>query len=202
MQLVTGRAGSRVGSGGEPLEGAERRSASPSTQRLQLSPQLPASYLLAALSVCVELRSLSGKTDVVHQEAGSTLLRAGVISGFTEERRVAPGAERQVSLGSQRSPECVITLRFGKSGRAPRGKRFPEEPLTQASSVRLRATAFVPPGPGEAASVQSSGLLLAQVYPSVLAGLTLRACRRGHLAPRPRQAMTLRPRVLGSPCEL
>lgn len=68
MQLVTGRAGSRVGSGGEPLEGAERRSASPSTQRLQLSPQLPASYLLAALSVCVELRSLSGKTDVVHQE--------------------------------------------------------------------------------------------------------------------------------------
>ena len=33
-------------------------------------------------------------------------------------------------------------------------------------------------------------------------GLAFRACHRGHLAPRPRRAMTLRPRVLGSPCEL
>ena len=68
--------------------------------------------------------------------------------------------------------------------------------------MQLRETAFVPPGPGEVASVQSSGLPLAQVYPSVLAVLASLACCRGHLAPRPQRAMTLRPRVLGSPCEL
>lgn len=33
-------------------------------------------------------------------------------------------------------------------------------------------------------------------------GLAFRACHGGHLAPRPRRAMPLRPRVLSSPCEL
>ena len=50
--------------------------------------------------------------------AGSTSLRAGVSSVFRDERREAPGAERQVSLGAQRAPECSAS---GSQGGPPEG---------------------------------------------------------------------------------
>ena len=50
--------------------------------------------------------------------AGSTSLRVGVSSVFTDERREAPGAERQVSLGAQRAPEHSAS---GSQGGPPEG---------------------------------------------------------------------------------
>ena len=50
--------------------------------------------------------------------ARSTSLRVGVSSVFTDERREAPGAERQVSLGAQRAPEHSAS---GSQGGPPEG---------------------------------------------------------------------------------
>ena len=49
---------------GTTLEGAEVQSASPSPRGCGYLLRCPASYLLARLSICIELRFLTVKNDV------------------------------------------------------------------------------------------------------------------------------------------